>query len=318
MPSRGVAWTLPALLAAVTCLGAVPTRAGTGPVVVIVKSSSIPPFEQAAAAIVETLRHGTPQPEIVTFDLEGAEANASSVLPQVHRVNPTLVVPVGSLATATVLDDPTRFPVVFTMVLYPKQSGFVTRDAHAVTGASLDVPLGLQFEMVHRLLPDAHRVGVLYHPGETGRIIELARGEALAHPLTLEAMQVDAPEAVLGVLGNLMERVDVVWTVADSHVFTPQTTSALVLAALRRRMPLIGLSTLHVRTGALAALYSDYADVGAQAGELALRVLRGENPADIPVTFPRKTAVALNLRTAQHLNVRVAADLEQQATEVVR
>jgi putative ABC transport system substrate-binding protein len=204
------------------------------------------------------------------------------------------------------------------MVLYPRQSGFLASTSRAVTGASLDVPLDTQFDYLHRLLPEARSVGVLYSASETGTIVEAARKAAPAHGLTLVAEPVAEAGSAMSALAALMERVDVVWTVADSHVLTPQSTSALVLASLRRRIPMIGLSTAHVRAGTLAALSCDYADVGRQTGEIVLRSLRGEKPENIPVSTPRTITLALNLRSASHLGVSIPPALEAEATEVVR
>jgi putative ABC transport system substrate-binding protein len=307
-----------ALLALATLAGPRPAAGARPPVVAVVKSSTLAPFEQATGAIVETLRRAALQPEVLSFDLEGDQANAAGVLARVHRADPILVVTVGSLATGAVMADSWNVPLVFSMVLYPAQSGFASTGGRRVTGASLDLPLDLQFGMLHRLLPAARRLGVLYNAAETGPIVEEARAAAAHHGFVLDGVQVDRPPAAVGALSDLLERVDAVWTVADSHVFTPQTTSALILAALRRRIPMIGLSTVHVRTGALAAFSCDYADVGAQAGELALRVLRGENAATIAPTSPRKVTIALNLRTAQHLAIAVPAEVERQAGEVIR
>ena len=87
---------------------------------------------------------------------------------------------------------------------------------------------------------------------------------------------------------------------------------------LRQGVPLVGLSASHVRSGALAALVCDYADVGRQTAALALRVLRGESAARIPVDHPRKVGLVLNLRTARHLGITVPPALVQEAEEVVR
>jgi len=159
---------------------------------------------------------------------------------------------------------------------------------------------------------------VLYHAEETGLVVDAARRAAPAQGLTVVAHAVEQPANAVSALGELMEQVDVVWTVADSHVFTPQTTSALILAALRRRVPLIGLSTAHVRSGALATLYCDYGDVGRQTGEVVQRLLDGARPEEVPVVGPRKVSLGLNLRTAQHLGLDVPAPLVAEAREVVR
>jgi putative ABC transport system substrate-binding protein len=288
------------------------------PIVAVIKSGAPAPFARATKAITEALRQSALQPEILTFDLEGEEANRSAVLSRVRRAKPDVIITVGSLATASALADSTTEPIVFSMVLYPEQSGFLGAGRERVTGASLDIPPDVQFAYVRRLLPAARRVGVLFHPAETGPIVEAARGAASKHGLTLVARPIAERDDVIAALRALMGEVDVVWAVADGHVFTPQTTSALILASLRSRIPLIGLSIGHVRAGALAALYCDYDDVGEQTAALALRVLRGEAPGSLPVAFPRRVGLALNLRTAEHLKLDVPPDVASEAGETVR
>ncbi len=288
------------------------------PTVALVMSSSVGPFVTAAKVIEDTLRKSPLQPEILTFDLAGESTNASAVLGLVQRASPAQIITVGSLATATVVGERSPAPVVFSMTLYSAQSGFGAGHGREVTGATLDIPHDHQFGTQPRLLPGARRLGVLYHPAETGAIVESARAAAQRHNFSLEARRVDGAGEAPAALDELMEKVDAVWTVADSHVFTPETTSAMILASLRRRIPLFGLSAAHVRAGALAALSCDYADVGAQTGELALRVLGGEKASGIPPTPPRKTALALNLRSAQHLGLTIDPALEREAQEVFR
>jgi putative ABC transport system substrate-binding protein len=298
---------------------ATPLAASRGSTVAIVTSSRVGPFETASRAIADRIGDGPRQPEVLTFDLEGDKDNAPGVLAALRRANPDLIVTVGSLATAVVLGDTMqRAPVVFSMVLYPRQSEFLSEPNRSVTGVALDVPVEVQLEYVRKLVPAARRLGVLYHAAETGLVVEAARRIAPTHGLSLVTRVVEQPANAVTALGELMEEVDVVWSVADSHVFTPQTTSALILAALRRRVPLIGLSTAHVRSGALATLFCDYEDVGHQTGELVGRVLDGARPEDLPVAGPRKVSLGLNLRTAQHLGLDVSPPLVAEALEVVR
>jgi putative ABC transport system substrate-binding protein len=306
------------VLLVVTLVAEASTSNAVAPIVAVIKSGAPPPFERATKAITAALRQSTMQPEVLTFDLEGEEGNGSAILARVQRAKPSLIITVGSLATASALAEPASEPIVFSMVLYPEQSGFVGAGRERVTGASLDIPAEVQFAYVRRLLPAARRVGVLFHPAETGAVVEAARGAASRHGFTLVAKPVAERDDVVAALRALMEEVDVVWAVADGHVFTPQATSALILASLRRRVPMIGLSIAHVRAGALAALYCDYDDVGEQTAALALRVLQGEAPGRLPVTTPRRIGLALNLRTAEHLGVTLPPDVEAEAGETVR
>jgi len=285
--------------------------------VAIVKSSSIPPFEQAIGAFVSVLREQKRQPEILTFDLEGDAANGPSVMTKVKDANPTVVVAVGSLATAAALADSSSLPIVFSMVLYPALSGFTDAGPHPVTGVSLDIPDAEVFRKLRQVLPKARRVGVLYHPDETGRLVEAARKAATAHGFEIVAESV-AEATPLAVMDRIARTVDVLWSVADSHVFTPQTTSALILSALRHGVPLVGLSVAHVRAGAMAAFFCDHEEIGRQTAAVTLRVLGGDEPRSIPVGQPKSVRLALNLRTVRHLDLELSPDIEADAAEVFR
>jgi len=288
------------------------------PTVALLKSSSIPPFEQATAAIVEGLSRDPLQPEILTFDLEGDLSRGAAAMTKIHQSAARLVITVGSLATSVALDDPDPLPTIFSMVLYPAQSGFLGRSGRHVTGASLDVPAGIPFAYLRRLVPSMKRIGVLYSPAETGAVVEEARRAAAAGGLELVTQAVADPSGAVPALTQLMERVDAVWAVADSHVFGPHTTSALILLAIRHRTPLFGLSASQVRAGAIAALSSDNAEVGRQTVDLALRALRGQDPSTIPVTRPSRVGLVLNVRVARNLGIAVPTELEAEAVEVMR
>jgi putative tryptophan/tyrosine transport system substrate-binding protein len=305
-PRAGVVLLLVAAL-----LGARPAHAR--PTVAILKSSTLPPFEMATEALTKSLRGHVTQPEVLTFDLEGDAAKAPAVMQALYAAAPRVIVTVGSLATSAALADASSIPVVFTMVLYPKASGFERRPGRDVTGVALDIPLATQFASLHRLLPAARKIGVLFHPAETGSIVAAARKAAADIGLTLVAREIAEPGAALAAFGALLEEVDAIWTIADGHVLTPQTTPALILAALRRRVPMLGISTAHVRSGALATLYCDYHDIGFQTGEIAGRLLAGERPAAIPVAAPRRVDLALNHRTAELLGVTIPPDVADDA-----
>jgi putative tryptophan/tyrosine transport system substrate-binding protein len=306
-----VAFQLGALLASAT--GASASR------VAVLQSSRLGPFEEAVGALVGELRQSPLQPEVLTFDLGGHASAGDAVLERVREAAPRVVISVGSLATSVVLEASPALapPVVFAMVLYPEASGFL-KGRRDVTGASLDVPYEVQFDYVRRLLPKAKRIGVLYSPAETGPVIEAARDAARRTDLELVAESVEEPSRVPAVLDGLMQRIDALWTVADGRVFTPQTTPAILLSALRHRVPVIGLSLGQVKSGALATYLVDYAEVGRQAAGLALKVLAGEAAESLPVTRPREISLALNLKTAELLDLRLPEDLVEQAREVVR
>lgn len=307
-----MAWFLPLLAVAIGWLP-LPAMAGA-PRLAIVKSSSVPPFQTATRALIDTLRQAPVQPEILTFDLDGKAANADDIFSAVEAAEPAAIVSVGTLATDLALERRSQVPLIFTMVLYPEQSGFLSPRQRKIGGVSLDIAAETQFGMLRKLLPKARRVGVLHAPSETGRVVEAARAGAAQAGFELHSIAIGEAGEAVAALQRLLPDVDAVWSVADSHVFTAQTTPALILQTLRAGVPMVGISAGHARAGAVMALYADYDDIGAQTAERVTEVLRGGRAT---VVAPRKSLLALNRRSAAHIGLQLPESLTRIAAEVI-
>jgi putative ABC transport system substrate-binding protein len=134
----------------------------------------------------------------------------------------------------------------------------------------------------------------------------------------LEAKPVSGPPEALRAIDRLAARVDALWAVPDSSVFTPLTTGHIQMTALQRKIPVLGLSASHARTGALAAFTLDYGDVGRQTTDLVRRVIERGEAKGIPIARPRKVDVIVNARTARRLGIPLDPTVAREAVEVVR
>jgi len=132
----------------------------------------------------------------------------------------------------------------------------------------------------------------------------------------LVSVGISSEREIPGAIENLGQKVDGLWAVADTVIFTPQSTQYLLLYSLRNGIPFAGPFTSFVKGGALFTLAWDDKDVGRQSGELALRVLSGENPERIPITTPRMIYLILNLRTAEQINLEIPPHIVSVAKEV--
>jgi putative ABC transport system substrate-binding protein len=140
------------------------------------------------------------------------------------------------------------------------------------------------------------------------------------HPLTLEKslQEVETPQGLPDALDNLAKDADVLWGVTDQTVLSPETAEPILLFSFRNRIPFAGLSTSWVKAGALYALDRDYTDLGAQCGEIALKILQGARASSLPPVSPRKITYALNLKTAYHMKLDISQALIDGAQEVFR
>jgi putative ABC transport system substrate-binding protein len=90
----------------------------------------------------------------------------------------------------------------------------------------------------------------------------------------------------------------------------------IIAAAIRHSLPLIG-TMVYVRAGALMSYWFDAVDVHAQAASYIDRILKGASPADLPVQYPTKYSLIINLKTAKALGLTVPPGMLDLADEVI-
>ncbi len=102
---------------------------------------------------------------------------------------------------------------------------------------------------------------------------------------------------------------------SDSFFYIRREAIAKLAAA--RAVPTVFDVPEYVEAGGLMSYGSDFSDVMQIAGRYTGRILKGEKPADLPVTQSEKFKLALNLKTAKALNLTAPPILLAQADEVI-
>jgi ABC-type uncharacterized transport system substrate-binding protein len=87
--------------------------------------------------------------------------------------------------------------------------------------------------------------------------------------------------------------------------------------AARHRVPVVHFNRAYPEVGGLLSYGNDIADNFRRAGTYADKVLKGEKPSDLPVQFPVKFQLVINLNTAKALGLDVPVQLQQIADEVI-
>jgi putative ABC transport system substrate-binding protein len=284
------------------------------PAILMVTSYDTEPYRLVMEGFQGYLvKHGMTGP-MLSYSLQSREVEARHALELARRSGASPLLTIGSVATQAALQAEGEGPVIACMIVDEK----VVRNAINATGVSLDFSLETQFEWMKKFLPEGQTVGVLYNPSENQDQIAAAERVARGFGLRLAAREVERPQALPAALASLTDEADLLWGVTDQMVLSPQTAEAILLFSFRNRIPFTGLSESWVRAGALYALDRDYADIGAQCGELALKVLRGAKAGTLPPQRPRKLTYAVNLRTAEHLKVEIPTALIHGAQRVFR
>jgi putative ABC transport system substrate-binding protein len=99
--------------------------------------------------------------------------------------------------------------------------------------------------------------------------------------------------------------------------FTFAYRAPIISAAARNNVPAVYSGFVHARGGGLLSYGVDRVDLFRRAAPYVDRILRGEKPGDLPVQFPTKYEMAVNLKTAKALGLAVPRSILVRADEVI-
>jgi len=179
------------------------------------------------------------------------------------------------------------FPIVFAPVSDPVQAGLLPsweRGAPLLAGVSNIPDFDATLDFMKTLIPGMKRLAILYNTGDDSDIAFLNRLEASApgHGVQVVRIGVDNANDIAQRVASARGRADALF-VPSSSMLQP-ASPAIASAAARIALPVFGSNTPTVDDGhMLAVLAVDFWRVGEKAGELAGRLLKGEDPQHIPV-----------------------------------
>jgi putative ABC transport system substrate-binding protein len=94
-------------------------------------------------------------------------------------------------------------------------------------------------------------------------------------------------------------------------------SAPIISAAARNNVPAVYTEPFFVKDGGLLSYGIDQEDLFRRAATYVDRILRGEKPGDLPVQFPTKFEMAVNLKTAKALGLTVPQSILLRADEVI-
>ena len=105
--------------------------------------------------------------------------------------------------------------------------------------------------------------------------------------------------------------------VVMGDAFTTVHRKSIILAAARNKVPAVYPQSYYARDGGLLSYGVDSVDTFRRAAAYVDRILRGAKPSDLPVQFPTKFEMAVNLKTAKALGLAVPPSIMLRADEVI-
>lgn len=315
---RAVALSLPLLFAA--CRG---NDHGNRPVIGVVQVSALAPLDEAREGFYKALADsGFTRDVTVTFierNAQGDIPTLSLIMRDFLQQGVTHVATISSVATQTAMKAITDRPIVFGAVANPYVIGAGTSPtAHRpnVTGAEIPQPVDSALAVAVQSFPDVKAWGTLYDPADPFAEHYLGVVKQAAQTLHVPFYTVactSAQDVTTSVQALRAQGAGGIMQIPS--IMIGGAFPALVKSSREAGLQLVASNTGYL--GAPIALGASFADNGYEQGLIMIRVLRGENPAQIPFAKSAHQQLFVDLDAARAFGVTIPDAVVKRATKVL-
>jgi putative ABC transport system substrate-binding protein len=224
---------------------------------------------------------------------------------------PDVMVSSTNQVTRIVQQETQTIPIVFAFVGDPVGSGFAASLAHPgtnITGfANFENSIGGKWvELFKEIAPRAGRVGFVFNPDAAPNVGFFHAAEAAAPSLAIKlaALAVRDASDIEQHIAAFASEPDGGLIVAP-HAVTLGNRKLLIELAARYRLPAVYSDRYFAESGGLVSFGNNSADLFRRAATYIDLILKGANPADLPVQLPTKFELIVNLKAAEMLGLTI-------------
>jgi putative ABC transport system substrate-binding protein len=232
------------------------------------------------------------------------------------------VIVTGGGALPAVMQATSVIPIVFSRANDPVGSGYVASLAKPggnMTGLSAQSTdlIGKRLEILREVIPALRRVAIIGDGGNRSVRLEMDELQRTARTLGIEvtAFEIGRDEDIAPTFEGFKGKADAVY-VTSTPLLTTNRNRVNTLA-LGARLPTVYGYRDAVEAGGLMSYGPDFSDTYRRSADYVDKILRGAQPADIPVQQPTKFNLVINLATARALGLQLPNKLIALADEVI-
>jgi len=261
----------------------------------------------------------------IRIERRGANGDPAQLRPlarELLALKPAVIVTYGTAAVAAVKAETATVPVVFAAHGDPVGAGLaasVARPGGNVTGVMLRAETNLKLlEQVREAVPGAKRVALLTHEGDPASTRQEAGYARSAKALRYElsVVRVAGPEDLERAIAQaLKDKAQALLLPPLTMFFVHQKKIAVL--SLAAQLPLFSAVARAAASGALLSYANDLTENFRGTARLVDKILRGANPGELAIEQPDRYELAINLRTAKALGLRIPQAMLLRANEVI-
>jgi putative ABC transport system substrate-binding protein len=253
---------------------------------------------------------------------EGDDNRLVEIAAEFVRLNVDVIVTWGTASVLAAKRATSAIPIVFASAGDPVGTGLVAslvRPGGNVTGSSnqaADVA-GKRLELLREVIPQLRHLAILANIGSPIGVLQLGEAQKAARALGLEvtALEIVRAQDITPALETLKGRAEALYIASEALVFTHRIR--IHTLAVAARLPTVHDYREYVEAGGLMSYGPNFPAFFRRAGDFVDKILRGTNPADLPVEQPTQFDFVLNVTTARALGLKIPESLLLRADELI-
>ncbi|ADG83523.1 ABC transporter substrate-binding protein [Thermincola potens] len=284
-----------------------------------------PALDAAREGFLEALKkNGYEEGKNLVVNYQNAQGDANNLQPIAQKLaseKPDLILAIATPSAQAVAGATKDIPILITAVTDPVGAKLVNslqKPGTNVTGTTDMNPIKEQLELLKQLVPGAKNIGVIYNAGEQNSQTQVKKVKELASGLGLEVSEatVTSTAEVMQATQSLVGKVQAIYVPTDNMVVS--AANSVVQVADQNKIPIISGESSVVEKGALATIGIDYKKLGEQTGEMAIRIINGEKPQDMPVESQKEFSIVINKKNADKIGVTIPEEVLGKAAKVIK
>ena len=275
-------------------------------------------LDNAREGFVKALEdNGYVDGENLVLDIQNAQSDQSNLSTMSDRLvneKNDIILAIATGAAQSVAGKTKDIPILITAVTDPVDAGLaesMEKPNTNVSGTSDASPIKEQIELMLKLKPDTKVVGLMYTSNEDNSVLQINQVKAILDDMNLEYVEqtVTNSNDVQQAAQSIVKKCDAIYIPTDNVL---ASSMAIVGSeAVREKVPVICGESGMVMSGGLATLGIDYYNLGYQTGEMAIRVLNGEDITTMQIETQKDYSYTINGDMADALGITIPAELQQ-------
>jgi putative ABC transport system substrate-binding protein len=255
---------------------------------------------------------------------EGKNDRLPALAADLVRLRVDVIVTQGTLTALAARRTTSTIPIVFTVAGDPLRAGLIAslaRPGGNVTGLAVmgSEMTAKRLELLREAVPALARIAVLWNSANPSSTPEFKETETAARALGMQAQSVEVKDASMldrAFAAMIREQAKAIIVLSDNMLFGQRKQIAHLAA--HQRLAGIAWTREFAEDGGLLMVYGpDISEMHRRAAAYVGKILRGANPADLPVEQPTKFELVINLKTAKALGLTIPPSLLARADQVI-